>query len=255
MVTALKKYKLTGETKRHNGCTLHRIQALIDIPEYSVHAGDFGGWVESEDNLRHEGKCWVGGDAMVYNNAMVYGSAFVHGKATVNVGAEVSGAAQIARTAYVTHNAKVYGTAYIHSDAVISGDARVYGSARLGGSARVSASARVCGNAKVLDDAAILGNAKVCGYALVGNKIALTGSTWEESPVYIKGTKYNVYSRDKQTVTIGCQTYAFDKWRTYWKAISRRCNEQDAAFLEEYRQYFNVLVKLYGDGITIDSLD
>lgn len=47
----MKKYKLTGETKEIGGVTLHRIRALIDIPEHDVKAGDLGGWIEEEFNL------------------------------------------------------------------------------------------------------------------------------------------------------------------------------------------------------------
>ena len=47
----MKKYELTGETKEIGGVTLHRIRALIDIPEHYVKAGDLGGWIEAERNL------------------------------------------------------------------------------------------------------------------------------------------------------------------------------------------------------------
>lgn len=45
----MKKYCLTDETmKNDSGATLHRIQALIDIPRAFVKAGDQGGWIEKE---------------------------------------------------------------------------------------------------------------------------------------------------------------------------------------------------------------
>lgn len=47
----MKKYELTGETKEIDGKILHRIRALIDIPEHDVKAGDLGGWIEAERNL------------------------------------------------------------------------------------------------------------------------------------------------------------------------------------------------------------
>ena len=37
---------------------LHRIRALRDVRE-DVHAGDLGGFVQSEENLSQEGQCWV----------------------------------------------------------------------------------------------------------------------------------------------------------------------------------------------------
>ena len=46
-----------------------------------VKKGDFGGLIESENNLSHEGNCWVfvrarvSGDARVYDDAVVGGAA------------------------------------------------------------------------------------------------------------------------------------------------------------------------------------
>ena len=49
----MKKYRLTDE-KIIVGCrTLYRIQALRDFGD--VKEGEFGGWIESEKNLSHEG--------------------------------------------------------------------------------------------------------------------------------------------------------------------------------------------------------
>ena len=52
-----KKYELTEEAIVVDGHKLHRIRALKDFAD--VKAGDLGGYVESEDNLSHEGNCWV----------------------------------------------------------------------------------------------------------------------------------------------------------------------------------------------------
>lgn len=63
----MKKYRLTNE-KIIVGCrTLYRIQALRDFGD--VKEGEFGGWIESEKNLSHEGNAWVYGDACVYGDA------------------------------------------------------------------------------------------------------------------------------------------------------------------------------------------
>lgn len=69
----MKKYRLTNE-KIIVGCrTLYRIQALRDFGD--VKEGEFGGWIESEKNLSHEGSAWIYGNAWVYGNAQVYGDA------------------------------------------------------------------------------------------------------------------------------------------------------------------------------------
>lgn len=94
----MKKYELTGETKEIGGVTLHRIRALIDIPEHDVKAGDLGGWVEAETNLSQNGEAWVTDAALVTGKACVTGSARVTGSACVTGNAWVSGNARIMKS-------------------------------------------------------------------------------------------------------------------------------------------------------------
>ncbi len=67
-----RKYEFTGETKfaPDKMTTLYRIKAIRDFGE--VKAGDFGGWLEDEENLSHEGNAWVADEAMVCYDARVY---------------------------------------------------------------------------------------------------------------------------------------------------------------------------------------
>ena len=74
-----KKYELTAECKMYFGRKLFRIKALIDFG--TVKAGEFGGWIEKEENLAQDGDAWVSGDAKVYGNAKVSGDAWVSGNA------------------------------------------------------------------------------------------------------------------------------------------------------------------------------
>ena len=69
------KYKLTEETKEHEGVILYRIELTADC--WWGKKGDKGGWVQSSDNLR------VYGNAMVYGEVRVYGEACVWGDAKV----------------------------------------------------------------------------------------------------------------------------------------------------------------------------
>ena len=81
----MKKYEFTGETKEirllFRTATLHRIRATVAFG--IVEVGDLGGWIEKEENLSHEGKAWVCGDAKVWGNAKVCGDAEVCGDAKV----------------------------------------------------------------------------------------------------------------------------------------------------------------------------
>ena len=75
----MKKFEFTGETKTislfFRTATLHRIRAVAEFGLVKV--GDLGGWIEKEENLSHEGKAWVCGDAKVWGNAEVCGDAKV----------------------------------------------------------------------------------------------------------------------------------------------------------------------------------
>ena len=93
-----KKYELIkDDTIEVNsfGClkVLYRIKALKDFND--VKKGDLGGYIEKEDNLGHEGNCWICGDARVFGKALICGDARVFGKAQVFGGARVYGNAKI----------------------------------------------------------------------------------------------------------------------------------------------------------------
>ena len=61
-----KKFRLTDITCVTNGVILHKIEALKDFDD--VKTGDFGGYVEKEENLSQTGNCWVYGNAKVGDN-------------------------------------------------------------------------------------------------------------------------------------------------------------------------------------------
>ena len=98
----MKKYELTEETFTVFGKTLYRIRAVRDFG--SVKTGEFGGYIEKEENLSHFGNAWVSGDAKVYGDARVSGDARVFENAWVYGDARVSG------NAWVYGNAEVFNT-------------------------------------------------------------------------------------------------------------------------------------------------
>ncbi len=95
----MKKYELTTNTIEVNGVTLYQIRALRDFRD--VKEGDLGGYVQSEDNLSHDGNCWI------YHNARVYGNAEVFGNSRVY------------------DNAWVFGNAWIHGNTCVYGNAKI----------------------------------------------------------------------------------------------------------------------------------
>ena len=93
----MKKYEFTGETKEikllFRTAVLHRIRATVSFGFVKI--GDLGGWIEKEENLSHEGKAWVCGDAEVWGNAKVCGDAKVWGNAEVCGDAKVFSASHV----------------------------------------------------------------------------------------------------------------------------------------------------------------
>lgn len=179
-----KKYKLTDETIKLNGVTLYRIEALKDFGE--IKKGDKGGFIESENNLAHEGDAWVSdnahvyGDACVFNNAHVYGNAFV------------SGYAQVYGDAFVYGNAWLYDNTRVCGYARVADNARVYGDANVCDDSSVFGSACVYDNARVYGDALVRGYACVCGDAEISNKSDyIVFQNWWSSGRYFTWTRSN----------------------------------------------------------------
>ncbi len=104
----MKKYELTDETDDLFGKTLYRIRALRDFR--NIKKGDLGGFIAKEDNLSHEGDCWVWHDAAVCDNAKVFGNAQIFEKSIIRDNAKVCG------NAGVEYNAQIFGNAHISGD-------------------------------------------------------------------------------------------------------------------------------------------
>lgn len=134
------------------GQTLHRIRALIDIPN-RCKAGDLGGYIEHERNLSHTGTCWVS------HNAKVFGRAWVRG------------------SAYVRHNAKVCDEAVVTDYAMISDNAII------------SNLATVKGYASVVDNAQVFGQAVCCDVCTIRNRSQIGGNAYIGDSAEIFDTK------------------------------------------------------------------
>ena len=179
-----KKYKLTDETIKLNGATLYRIEALKDFGE--IKKGDKGGFIESENNLAHEGDAWVSDNAHVYGNACVFDNSQVYGNAFV------SGYAQVYGDAFVYGNAWLYDNTRVCGYARVADNARVYGDANVCDDSSVFGSALVYDNAHVYGDALVRGYACVCGDAEISNKSDyIVFQNWWSSGRYFTWTRSN----------------------------------------------------------------
>lgn len=79
-----KKYELTEEfLHSSNGTRMFRIKALVNIPYHGVKRGELGGFIESVNNLSHQGNAWV------MPNCHVFGDSEISGDVIVKNGAEI----------------------------------------------------------------------------------------------------------------------------------------------------------------------
>lgn len=161
-----KKYKLTDETVKINGKTLHRIEALKDFN--NVKRGDKGGFVESELNLSQKGNCWI------YNNAYVYDDACVNDNA------------RIANNAIINDNAHIYDNAEVLDYVYVFCNAHIYGNAKVYDNSRIYGNAKVCGNTAVFGEACIRGTAIV-----LDNTDYIVFKNWWSSGRYFTWTRSN----------------------------------------------------------------
>ena len=123
-----KKYEFVeGDTIEHQGRTLKRIRAIRDFDE--VEKGDLGGYIEKEENLSHDGNCWVYQDAKVYDKAKVYENAFAQDDAELKDSAKAYGRAEISGGALICDTAKIFDNAVALGNIIISGDSALSGTA------------------------------------------------------------------------------------------------------------------------------
>lgn len=134
------------------GIKLYRIKCLQSF-KYAK-KGDWGGYVENENNLEQSGNAWISDNARVYEKARISGDAYVFDNADISCGA------------MVYDNAKVYGNALVYgSNTEIYDDAQVYGNAQISDGASVFDNACIYGYADIADGVWVGGSAEIYGYA------------------------------------------------------------------------------------------
>lgn len=157
--------RLTDETIEVEGKTLYRIESLKEFR--GVLPGEKGGFVESEKNLSHKGKCWIANNACVYGNAAVRHDALVYEQAIVKGNASISDSATINQNALITDNAVIHDSAVVAGNACVCDDASIYGDAKVVMDAKVCDFAEVYGRAVVSENACVKDYAEVYGDAYV----------------------------------------------------------------------------------------
>lgn len=165
----MKKYEMaTNYTLNVDGQTLCRVRALIDFilaNGKQVHAGDLGGYIESERNLSQEGKCWVGGNSWVMNGgkvtengladeealvdySVVSGDAIARGHSQLLSGSELTENAVAEENAFIERS-KVSGHAIATGDVWIVDGSELTDNCVAGGSAKILHGSKLSGNKKI----------------------------------------------------------------------------------------------------------
>jgi carbonic anhydrase/acetyltransferase-like protein (isoleucine patch superfamily) len=207
---------------------LYRIRALKDFfnpTYYPVNAGDLGGYIQSEDNLSHEGTCWISDDCKVYGKASVgddallqattaYGSAVIRDQAHL-ADSEVSG------NIYIRENATVEDSV-INGNATVGGKSSVYSSeisgyAYIGGEASITDS-KVSGNAVCVGDCQVE-EAKVSGFAKLNFKMVVCWDV-DKTPASVNTIDGYTMTLDSKNgkISAGCRYFDFEAARRHWRA-------------------------------------
>jgi hypothetical protein len=204
--------------------TLYIIKALIDFDD--VKAGDYGGFVEDENNLSQEGNCWI------YNAGTVYG------KGRVNRNGKVKDHASVYDYATVSDDAVVSGDAAVFQRAVVYGEAKVGGMSSVYGNGQVFGTVEVRGHSKIHDDAWVYGDMIVDGYANITRKCT-------EMPIVLTGFTYGITIMDEH-ISIDCQTKTFDEWRSVTREEAYAMNGKESLkFFKHIPDTLEFLVQKY----------
>ena len=159
---------------------LYRIRALKDfscpikirnesgiLASYTVKEGELGGYVEKEENLSHEGGCWVSDGARVYNDSRVEDNAQIYHHAVVSEDSIIKDNASILDLTRVT-NSIVGGYTRITNNSVIS-NSQIMGVDRIVilGRSQISNSTlkgKIYLDSAIISEAEVLNNLHLSGF-------------------------------------------------------------------------------------------
>ena len=149
---------------------LFRIRAIKDFDD--VKSGDYGGYIESEDNLNQYDTSWLYSDAVriskntrAWGNARVYSNGKLYNSAEVRDNGVVCGNAKVYEDALIAGNAKVHGNSYIH------GISKLYDNVNVSGDL-----VNIYGNTILRDRVVIDGEVTICDTVSISSDVNITGS-------------------------------------------------------------------------------
>lgn len=157
-----KKYELLkDDTIEVEGRTLYRIRALNKFKLYpllEVLPVELGGYIENEDNLSHDGTCWVGENAKAYGSAIIFDHAHVGGNSVIKDNASIFELACTGGNTVISGASVIRGLSTIDDNAEINGDVEISGLACIEGNTKISGNGFICGESFVTGDTKIDGH-------------------------------------------------------------------------------------------------
>ncbi len=117
-----KKYELVLETvTKFYSKSMYRIRALKDFSD--VKKGQFGGYVESEENLSQLGNCWIYDDSIVGLGSRVIHNAVVKSSSTVIGYSEIKDSAVIDDSSHIDNSSIISGQSKVIRSFITNGSA------------------------------------------------------------------------------------------------------------------------------------
>lgn len=177
----------------------YRLQALRDIPEHGVKAGDLGGLISKCNKrkiLSHEGSCWIaygarvagyvyitddvyiGGNALVFNSlrscsiklsgfVSITGDAELRRETWSKQDSTISGNVKISGSAVVLNPEDIRDTVKIHGNPFVQAS-HLSGSTEISGTSLIEEAVKISGDSKILDRAVVKHHAELIAVTVKG---------------------------------------------------------------------------------------
>lgn len=209
----------------------YRLQALRDIPEHGVKAGDLGGLISRCNKgkiLSHEGSCWIGYGARVAGYVYITDDVYIGGNALVfnslrscsikiSEFVSITGDAELRRETWslqdstISGNVKISGSAVVLNPEDIRDAVKIHGnpfvqashlsgSTEISGTANIETAVKISGDSKILDRAVVKQYADLIGATVKGN--AQIGSYEKFHNIVCDKGLYSTFSPSIQKVWV-----------------------------------------------------
>lgn len=202
-----KKYELVVNDTivAEEGLTLYRIKALRDFG--NVSKGDLVGYVQSEENLSHDGDCWIYDEAKAYQNSKVLDDATMFDKSELKDNAFIGRRTTLENYAYVSGNSELFGNIRVidsvrilenvsieSPNALISGTTCLYGNTEIKGEVVLSEDNEIGDNTFIfggermhLQNVYIKGNVSLIGNIVLGGCVVINGDVELNGSIWVHG--------------------------------------------------------------------